>query len=158
MYRKCQLFHQHCLAISNAMHRLRAKSYVSVSKSLESGGEVGGGGSGKRRHRTSLEGASTELEFARIRLDSPGFSRIREDSLGFAAIREDSLGFARIPKNSLVLRFSHPPNERSARAKRGRGATSLMPSSRLSWSPVVSPQTLFISLRDSLARIRLSNK
>ena len=101
------------------------------------------------------------LGFASIPWHSPGFAgirRIREDSLGFAAICEDSLGFARIPKNSLVLRFSRPPNERSARAKRGRGATSLMPSSRLSWSPVVSPQTLFISLRDSLARIRLSNK
>ena len=98
------------------------------------------------------------LGFARIPWDSTGFAGIREDSLGFVAIREDSLGFARIPKNSLVLRFSHPPNERSARAKRGRGATPLMQSSRLSWSLVVSPQTLFNSLRDSLARIRLSNK
>ena len=99
--------------------------------------------------------------FPGIRQDSLGFARIRSDSRGFVGLvvsREDSLGFARIPKYSRGLRLAHPPNERSARSKRGRGATSLMPSSRLSWSPVVSPQTFFISLRDSRARIRLSNK
>ena len=110
-----------------------------------------------------LNRASRSMQF-RFCWDSLGFAGMCSDSLdsrgfvGLVVSREDSLGFARIPKYSRGLRLAHPPNERSARAKRGRGATSLMPSSWLLWSPVVSPQTLFSSLRDSLARTRLSNK